>query len=117
VQGQGCNNKLEIRYQQPPKVRAPRPKLKKDWLVKPGTDTSSCCACPQALPCCPCPENNVCDACCGNERECKLHMAAAIPTRKYPIVWNTPRFVPDPREPPVRPKLLCAGGMKNLIVS
>jgi hypothetical protein len=87
------------------------PRLKKECLIKPGTDTSQCCKCPVTLPCCPCDDSRpLCDACCGCEFPCKLHQACTTPTRKYPIVLNTPRYVPDPRVPPRRPLLLCHGG-------
>jgi len=117
----GCNNSpcvedqctdpgLQIRFSTQ-KQRPCVPKLKKENLIKPGTDTAYCCNCERVLPCCPCPDGSkLCDACCGCEFPCKLHMAATTPTRRYPIVLNTPRYVPDPRVPPRRPLLLCRGG-------
>ena len=87
------------------------PRLRKEDLIKPGTDTSLYCKCPREIPCCPCnDESKLCDACCGCEYPCKLHQATTTPTRKYPIVMGTPRYVPNPRDPPRRPKVLCAGG-------
>ena len=83
----------------------------KEDLIKPGTDTTSCPRCPRDMPCCPCEDSSrLCDACCSCEYPGKLHQATTTPTRKYPIVMGTPRYVPDPREPPRRPKLLCHGG-------
>jgi len=103
---------IQLRFGGTPGARKPCwNRLRKEDLIKPGSDTSDCCRCPKELPCCPCANaSNLCAACCGCEYPCKLHQAATTPTRKYPIIWGTPRYVPDPREPPRRPKLLCAGG-------
>ncbi|XP_021946908.1 uncharacterized protein LOC110844886 [Folsomia candida] len=107
-----CQNPcgIELRFSTR-KAKPCWPRLKKEDLTKPGTDTSDCCRCPKEIPCCPCPnDSNLCAACCGCEFPCKLHQATTTPTRKYPIMWGTPRYVSDPRVPPRRPKLLCAGG-------
>lgn len=111
----GCYNPcgINISFLPEPKRRNV-PKLRKEDLIKPGTDTSCCPACPVQIPCCPCDDSSrLCDACCGCEYPCKLHQAATTPARKYPIVLNTPRYIPDPRDPPRRPLLLCSGGTRE----
>ncbi|CAG7658581.1 unnamed protein product [Allacma fusca] len=108
-----CSNPVQgitISFKQPP-ARRQMPPLNKDDLVKPGTDTTDCPRCPRVMPCCPCESSSrLCDACCACEYPCKLHQATTTPTRKYPIILGTPRYVPNPRDPPARPKLLCHGG-------
>jgi len=107
-----CSNPCGLNIRFSPQSKRPCvPKLLKEDLIKPGTDTSQCCKCPVPIACCPCDDiRSLCDACCGCEFPCKLHQGTTTPTRKYPIIPNMPRYVPDPRDPPRRPRLLCHGG-------